>query len=282
MPPVEEGSVAVAAVFEPVEQPTTVEETVERLGTAVRLGLLAPGSRLPPERDLALNLQIARSTLRQALQVLVESGHLVATRDLGGVTFVAAEPPVAAGSARPVGSELRAVLDMRAAIELGAVALAAERASDADLDALDGHVETMAAADAFDVYRRADIRFHLGLAEAARSPRLIAAMTDVQAEMSELIALIAHPETVLIRSNAQHRRLVGVLRRRDAAAALRLTREHIAGTEHVLIGLLPKGSLGESDHAPALDPAALAAEPRPAGGGRRVGTRLFTAIRRRA
>ena len=41
------------AVFQPVRPPTTFEETVERLGTAIRLGLLTPGSRLPPERELA-------------------------------------------------------------------------------------------------------------------------------------------------------------------------------------------------------------------------------------
>ena len=31
--------------------PTTFEETVERLGTAIRIGLLSPGSKLPPERE---------------------------------------------------------------------------------------------------------------------------------------------------------------------------------------------------------------------------------------
>ena len=44
---------AVAAVFEPVQPPTTFEETVERLGTAIRLGILGPGVRLPSERELA-------------------------------------------------------------------------------------------------------------------------------------------------------------------------------------------------------------------------------------
>jgi len=46
--------------------------TVERLGTAIRLGLLAPGSKLPPERELAKQLRISRSTLRQALTTLVQ------------------------------------------------------------------------------------------------------------------------------------------------------------------------------------------------------------------
>ena len=67
---------ATAAIFEPVRAATTFEETVERLGTAIRVGLLAPGSKLPAERDLAGQLHISRSTLRQALTTLVQSGHL--------------------------------------------------------------------------------------------------------------------------------------------------------------------------------------------------------------
>src|SRR5271156_3896355 len=53
-----EQDAALEAVFMPVQPPTTFEETVERLGTAIRLGLLAPGSRLPPERELAPRLRL--------------------------------------------------------------------------------------------------------------------------------------------------------------------------------------------------------------------------------
>ncbi len=69
-----ERSAALDAVFEPVSPPITFEETVERLGTAIRLGLLPAGSQLPAERDLATELHISRSTLRQALTTLVQSG----------------------------------------------------------------------------------------------------------------------------------------------------------------------------------------------------------------
>src|SRR5215210_8878242 len=109
-----EASAAVAAVFEPVAPPTTFEQTVERLGTAIRLGLLAPGARLPPERELADELGISRSTLRQALTTLVQSGHLVSRRGRSGGTFVAEEPPLA--QARPPSLDwehARAVLDYR-------------------------------------------------------------------------------------------------------------------------------------------------------------------------
>ncbi|HYC80286.1 MAG TPA: GntR family transcriptional regulator, partial [Solirubrobacterales bacterium] len=90
-----ERDAALEAVFMPVRPPSTFEETVERLGTAIRLGLLAPGSQLPPERELARRLRISRSTLRQALTTLVQSGHLVSLRGRKGGTFVAEQPPLA-------------------------------------------------------------------------------------------------------------------------------------------------------------------------------------------
>ncbi len=235
-----ERSAALDAVFKPVEAPTTFEETVERLGTAIRLGLLAPGSRLPPERDLAAELHISRSTLRQALTTLVQSGHLVAIRGRSGGTFVADAPPLAGnGDSAPLGEEARATLDYRVAVETGAIMLAAERATSVDLNLLDGLVAAMATADGFEEYRRADVRFHIAIAEAAHSPRLVTAMTGVQGQMSDLIARIAHPDAVLMRSNAQHRRLVVLLRRREAGRAVRCVREHIEGTEHILAGLMP-------------------------------------------
>jgi DNA-binding FadR family transcriptional regulator len=233
-------SPAKAAVFEPVQTATTLEETVERLGTAIRLGLLAPGDRLPPERELADQLGIARSTLRQALTSLTESGHLVAQRGRGGGTFVSEAPPLAEGNRVQLsGGHWRELLDYRIAVEVGAVVLAAERASPQDLAPLYGHVEAMRAATDFSAYRRADVFFHLGVAEASRSTRLLAAMTEVQGKMSELIAHIAHPAPVLARSNEQHAALTAALERREGWTAGRIVREHLKGTEQVLAGLMP-------------------------------------------
>lgn len=233
-----ERDAALAGVFEPVRPATTFEETVERLGTAIRIGLLRPGSRLPPERHLADQLGISRSTLRQALTTLVQSGHLVSTRGRSGGTFVAERPPLAEGEGKPLSEHAWAVLDYRVAVEIGATILAGERADPEHLDKLAELVRLMAEANEFEDYRRADIRFHIGIAEAARSPRLVRAMTEVQGDMSDLIALIPHPEQVLTHSNAQHQRLLTLLRRGEAGAAVKLMREHIEGTEHILAGLI--------------------------------------------
>ena len=229
---------AVAAVFEPVQAVTTFEETVERLGTAIRLGLLGPGAQLPPERDLADQLGISRSTLRQALTALTQSGHLVAVRGRGGGWFVA--DPLPRPESEPVElAAWRELLDYRVAVEVGAVVLAAERAGAGDLGRLTRQVEAMHSVEDFATYRQADVFFHLGLAEASGSARLVAAMTEVQGAMSELIGHIAHPPEVLERSNAQHAKLIALLERGDAERATRLIREHLQGTERVLAGLMP-------------------------------------------
>lgn len=215
------------------------EETVGRLGNAIKLGLLNPGTRLPPERELAEKLGISRSTLRHALTTLVQSGYLVSRRGRGGGTFVVDRPPASSEEDDLMDGAVRGVLDLRVAVEMGSVLLAAERGGAFEHARLDALVGRMSEADGFDDYRRADMQWHIGLAEAAGSSRLVRAMTDVQSELSDLIARIPHPEQVLTRSNAQHRRIVSLLRRRDGAGAMALLRIHIAGTEHLLAGLMP-------------------------------------------
>src|ERR1700753_4321668 len=152
-----EQDAALEAVFMPVQPPRTFEETVEGLGTATRLGLLPPGSRLPPERELAHRLRISRSTLRQALTTLVQSGHLISLRGRKGGTFVAAEPPLVDPIGEPLDVGAWEVLDQRVAVEAGAALLAAERASASRLDRLEELIAAMSEqTEDFEEYRRID------------------------------------------------------------------------------------------------------------------------------
>ncbi|HEV3283726.1 MAG TPA: FCD domain-containing protein [Solirubrobacteraceae bacterium] len=230
------------AVFAPVRSQTAFEETVDRLATAIKLGLIAPGAQLPAERELCARLGIARSTLRQALTALTQSGHVFATRGRGGGTFVSDPQPPADPPSQEVLAQWRETCDQRLAIELGVAVLAAERAERGDLDSLDEVARALeGATEDFGAYRQADIRLHVGLAEATGSDRLVREMTEAQGAMSDLIGYIAHPPAVLASSNVQHRQLLAAVRERDGMRAMRVMSEHVQATEHILAGLLPRG-----------------------------------------
>ena len=230
-----------STLFAPVQSTTAFEETLERLGTAIKLGLLEPGTRLPAERELCEQLGIARSTLRQALTALVQSGHLHAVRGRGGGTFVAETPPSVGPPSPELLAQWREACDTRLAVELGVAVLAAERAEPETIERLDELVGD----DGPQPRRLRRLPAAPTCTSTSASPRrparpgLVAATTEAQGAMTDLISHIAHPPEVLAWSNAQHARLVDCLRRRDQALALRIMAEHLRGTEHVLAGLLP-------------------------------------------
>jgi DNA-binding FadR family transcriptional regulator len=221
-------------VFAPVAAPSTYEHTMERLGTAIRIGLLPPGSRLPPERELAEHLGISRSTLRQALRTLTASGHLHALRGRSGGTFVAESPPAASPTPFPL-ERTRAVLDWRMTLELGTAKLAAERATEAQREWL------LATAPDFPelgedwaAFRRADAAFHLGLAEAAGNAQALAAITQMQGELSDLLASVAPTGTTREICIEQHCAVAKAVANGDARAAQDAMREHLETTEQLL------------------------------------------------
>src|SRR5579863_5599268 len=160
-------------VFAPVRSQTAFEETVERLVTAIRLGLLPPGTRLPAERELCAKLGIARSTLRQALVALGQSGHLHAVRGRGGGTFVVDELPPAPPPPAELIETWHETWDHRVAVEVGCAVLACRRAGGSAVSGLGQLLSAMEeATHDFGTYRALDVRFHIGLAEATSNPRL--------------------------------------------------------------------------------------------------------------
>src|ERR1700723_1748431 len=83
-----------ASLLRPVRAGNAFEETVERLLTAIRLGVVGPGGRFPAERQFAAQLGISRTTLREAIRVLQEAGFVESRRGRFGGTFVTGEPAV--------------------------------------------------------------------------------------------------------------------------------------------------------------------------------------------
>ena len=132
-------------VFAPVKRGDIVAETVARLGQAIGMGLLQPGDGLPPEARLADDLGISLVSLRRALEMLRGAGLVETRRGRGGGTFVTTDVRrvVAVGDESiPTEEQLRDLVDYRCVVEGGAAALAAERATPAQIE----HLTDLAAA----------------------------------------------------------------------------------------------------------------------------------------
>lgn len=230
-----------AALFAPIAPPTAFEETVERLGSAIRLGILPPGGRLPAERDLAEAFAISRTTLRQAIAALVQAGLLKTRRGRSGGTWVVSDvPPLTPADVVP-GSDWNEMLDLRLAIETGSAFLFARRGGKEILDQMEQTHKELNGVLSKDLefmeYRRLDVRFHLLLAEGSGSTRLVAQMAEAQDAMSRLTGSKPWPTIALKRSNSQHRKLLKALRAKDGGKAAETLFEHIEGSRLIIKGM---------------------------------------------
>ena len=234
------------ASLRPVRAGNAFEETVERLLTAIRLGVVAPGERFPPEREFATQLGISRITLREALRALQQSGYVESRRGRLGGTFVTAAPAAPShGEARRIAREqsgsLTDALTFRMAVETGAAETLAQMACGppaeqvgADLSARLAEVNGAAPDD----YRRLDTRFHLAIAELTGSSLLAAAVADARIRLNDFLNAIPILRHNIDHTAAQHAAIVTAILAGDPEAARRAVAEHLEGTAALLRGFL--------------------------------------------
>lgn len=193
-------------MFTPVRTRRTFEDAAEQVADKVRSGELRIGDKLPAERELALQMEISRPTLREAVKVLVDAGMLEVRRGPGGGMFVASDV-VPVDLVRRA-SELRlgeaaAVLEARRLIEPQVARLAHERAGEEDLAPLEHTIEVMRTIvqrgyrpDDEDRFLQLDVQFHLALARAAGNPTLETLLRIVFRQLEILRDMAMHTPTV--------------------------------------------------------------------------------------
>jgi DNA-binding FadR family transcriptional regulator len=233
--------------------PNALEVAVERLGSALRLGVFPIGSRLPPERELAALVGVGRSTLREAIRLLAEQGTLEAHRGRTGGTFVVRSPePPPLSSVRAElatsGRSLTEILDQRWAVEAATAALAARRASRDHVTAMRDLLPRLEAAhDNPPTYRTLDTSLHLLVGEAAASVRLGELLAQSHRELADVMAAVPHSAEIRRHSSEQHRRLVRAIERGQPNQARSVMEEHVTATASFLIGLVGAASVAGAD-----------------------------------
>jgi GntR family transcriptional regulator, transcriptional repressor for pyruvate dehydrogenase complex len=168
------------ATLAPVARQSVVDAVADRLRGEILAGRLRPGTRLPSERELSLALGVNRLTLRASLGRLEALG-LITTRH--GAGSVVASWRERAGLemlgtlvkglklADPAWHELvRSALELRRILAAEAVALAADRHTEQDIDAIAACIQVLREhADDALAFARADLAFMRAVCKAARN-----------------------------------------------------------------------------------------------------------------
>ncbi len=164
------------ALLHPIEQMTVTEAVAQRLISLLSKGAIKPGDKLPPERDLAAQLNVGRTTVREALKLLTLSGLLEAKR--GDGTYVRQEFtsflsqqidwPVLLSA-----TEIDLILEVRQPLEEQAARLAAERATPQEIENMTVYRELLEI-QGRDIERETliDLNFHQAVASASHNELL--------------------------------------------------------------------------------------------------------------
>jgi len=239
-------TIDLGGVLGPVRAGNAFEETVERLLTVIKLGMIGPGERFPAERDLAVQLGISRLTLREAIRELHGAGYVTSRRGRFGGTFVTYTRPAPDRSelrrlALQDGDKLTDALTFRLAVESGAAeALAAQQARCRDpavAETLLSRLSDVNGASPAD-YRRLDTLFHLSIAELTGSSLLSAACADARMRLNDLLNAIPVLQRNIDHTAGQHEAIVQAILAGDANGARAAVAEHLEGTAALLRGFL--------------------------------------------
>jgi len=219
-------------VYKVVRTSRLYEQIVQQIEESVLNGKLKPGDQLPAERELAQQLGVSRTAVREAVKALREKGLVEAYSGRG--TFVTDGTTQAARQSFDlmvkIGQQEGAphLAELRLILEPGIAALAAVRVKEDDLTAMREAVAVMdRAQDDPEAYIEADLDFHLALAETVANPLILSLIDSIVGLLREQRIKIFNVEGGPQRGQVHHKRILEAMERRDAEMARTAMRAHL-------------------------------------------------------
>jgi GntR family transcriptional repressor for pyruvate dehydrogenase complex len=224
--------------LEPVRPLALKERVIRQLTGLIERGALKPGDQLPSERELSEELQVSRGTVREAVQFLQALGLVEIRHGAGTFVRITTDPSELREEWREWtirhAERVHDLLEIRKGLEPFAAELAAQRAADGDLGAMEDALEQMHPAVGspdVTVLVQADLAFHHALSAASGN----AALSEFADALGEQLV----PERGTIwnlpgrpaRSLAEHRAICDAVRAGDADGARRAALDHLLSVE---------------------------------------------------
>jgi GntR family transcriptional repressor for pyruvate dehydrogenase complex len=219
--------------------PVAAEQVIAHVRGLIERRTLRPGDRLASERQLAREVGISRPSVRAGLRSLAAMGVVRTRRGAG--TFITDGPPALDNEALGLLATLHGIsfdklFEARRILEVGSVALAAERASGDQMMAMSDEVTGMYAAlndpQGFLVH---DVRFHQAVAAGANNP-VLGALIEMVASLhyEQRRATVERARDQLREGADLHRKIYRAIRARDPEAASAAMDDHLRRAQAAL------------------------------------------------
>lgn len=237
-------------MFEPVNANMSLRDrVVQDILQKIRTGDLTTGQKLPPERDMAVQFNVSRTTVRDALRTLAALGVLSIEHGRG--IFVRGGEAVAVGQAlwSPIMLEHQTVsnlFEVRKSLETAAAGWAAERASTSERREMVRIVtsvrDVLDTEDSLDIIAVADEEFHRMVFTAGHNPvaaRIMVNLLDMlEVARRQSLAITGRA----VKSVVEHNRIAQAIAEGDKGAAEAAMLNHLAGVEEEILSSLNQDS----------------------------------------
>jgi len=218
-----------------IKKETLSEKIIIEIKNLIDSGQITPGSRLPSEREFAGLLGVSRPSLREALKALVVLGIIINKQGEGNFLSENNDhwpsEPLSLFFSLKKGA-LIDIIEARKGIEMHAVALAAERRTKEDINAIKAVLKNMRhSLDDYDAFLQYDMDFHLSISMATKNEIIIDLMEKIQkitfTTRNSLWQTADHIEFNIQSDLAKHEALMGFIEKGDAEKASGCIARHL-------------------------------------------------------
>ena len=210
----------------PLRAKRLTELLIDEIRVLIEADSLQPGDKIPTEQELMKIFKVSRTSVREALSVLRQEGVVEIVQGKG--TFLKKHYTPMPDIADPASRGLAHFVEARKILESSLARLAAERATEDDLDKMESTMAVLEAKDGepdVDAVINADLDFHYALARSTGNPVLLRLLQEVDSHLQKgRSTTIAFPQG-RIKAFEGHKRVLEALRgRAPDEAALQMAR----------------------------------------------------------
>jgi len=217
-------------MFKSIKHTKISDEIVNQIKSQISEGMLKPGDRLPPERELVNQFGVSRPSLREGLNFLVAMGFLEVRGKRTYIKSVASE-----SMQNPLSLLIKAdtqkifdLIEVRKAIEVWGAFLAAQRATEEDIKQLENIIEEMRKSfEEGRSWEKQDADFHLGIAQATHNTIQTHIMSTIYDLLRESMAKVFKDRTKVKKLIDQHYRIFSAIKNHSPDKARERTLEHL-------------------------------------------------------